>query len=204
MASDLRPIEQAPLEGRRLLGVLLAQRRQELGYTYWPAFAKARLPMTPSGNPNTRLLADIEKAYRDNFPEGRLRQLAQAYLVDYGSLVDVAHMKARALIPLPPAVSASLPVVSAHILPPAPMDDEARESSVRPYAVRLWDELLRLAARGVTDPPGVMLGLPPGDAKVWDGSAGAMSLADRAWLVADIQRRRDARTADSRRGTAGA
>lgn len=189
MASDLRPIEEAPLAGRRLLGTLLAQRRAELGYTHRPAFTRDRLPLTPSGNPNTRLLADIEEAYRDNFPESRLRQLAQAYLVTYESLTDVAHLRARALDPVPRAVPAPAP----RSLPPAPMDDPGRESAVRPYATVIWEHLLDLAGRGVTGPSGAQLGLSPDDAKVWDGSAGAMSLADRAWLVADIQRRRDAR-----------
>src|SRR6185437_12961122 len=106
MAASLMPIEDATAEGRELLGALLAQRRKELGYTHWPAFARDRLPLTPQGNPNTRLLADIEKAYRSRFPEPTLRQLAQAYRVDYQSVIDVAHLRARALTPLRPAAAA--------------------------------------------------------------------------------------------------
>src|SRR5258708_4933088 len=53
MASDPRPIEKAPPEARRLLGVLLAQRRAELRHTHWPAFPPDRPPLTHSGNPAT-------------------------------------------------------------------------------------------------------------------------------------------------------
>src|SRR6266704_2765483 len=76
MASGPPPIKDAPEDGRRILGELLPQRRIELGYARRPAFARDRLPLTPMGNPNTRMLADIEKAYRKRFPEPTLRQLA--------------------------------------------------------------------------------------------------------------------------------
>lgn len=198
MASGLRPIEKAPIEGRRLLGVLLQQRRTELGWTHRPAFTRERLPLTPSGNPNTRLAADIEEAYRDNFPESRLRQLARAYLVAYESLVDVAHLRARALAPAPPAASAAAPPARPRGLPAAPAG-QVREELVYPYAFPVWRRIVQGAAQGIMDPSGADL-FPAGsaDAKAWDGTAGTgMSLSDRAWLVADLQCRR-ARNADSR------
>ena len=194
MPSDPRPIEHAPIEGRRLLGELLQQRRAELGYTHRPRFTTDRLPPTPSGNPNTRLVADIEEAYRDNFPPGRLRQIAHAYLVTYESLVAVAHMKARALEPEPG------PEAAVDGLPPAPIDDSARESAVRPYADRIWRRLLDI--RGGDHTAGAQL-FPrsPADAKAWDGTYGRMDLGDRVWLVADLQHRDGNR---NRNGTAEA
>jgi hypothetical protein len=196
--------------------VLLGQRRTELGYTHLPAFARARLPLTPSGNPNTRLLADIEKAYRDNFPEVRLRQLAHAYLVAYESLVAVAHLRSRALVPVPPAGPAA-PVVPAE--PPGwmpPMTDPARTASARPYADRIWDRLRLLAIRGITDPDGTQVFLraaadprdydgigTPADAKAWDGTGERLDLPGRVWLIADMQRR-DAGRGGSGTGTARA
>lgn len=181
MTADLRPIEGAPVEGRRLLGILLAQRRIELGYTRRPAFCRDRLPLTPSGNPNTRLVADLEEAYRDNFPESRLRQLAAAYLVTYESLAGVAHQRAAALVPLPAAISdqvAQLP----------PMTDAARIAAGRPYADRINRRLRELAARGITDPSGVQLFGPGADARTWDGIGARMAVEDRVWLIADLQR----------------
>jgi hypothetical protein len=182
MASDPRPIEKAPPEGRRLLGVLLAQRRAELGYTHWPAFARDRLPLTDSGNPNTRLLADIEKAYRDNFPEPRLRQLARAYLVDYHSLVDVAHLRADALVPV-------LPAAGPDGWQP-PIADKARRDADAPYAAPILERLLELADAGIIDPTGAQVfGEDTIDAKAWDGTGARIrSPRDRAWFIAEIRR----------------
>ncbi len=193
-------VDSATAERWALLGRLFRARRLELGYGFRPAFAEARLPKTQDGNLMIRMVVTVENSERPGtYSPGRLEQFARAYDVTLESVHAVLRGDAGKLEPAPPAaVSPWRP------LPAAPMDDEGRESSVRPYAVRLWDGLLRLAGQGVTDPSGVMLGLSPADAKVWDGSAGAMSLADRAWLVADMQRRRAARTADSRSGTAGA
>jgi hypothetical protein len=176
----------APADAWRRLGELLETwRRVELGYRSRVRFAADRLPETPQGNANVRLVSDIENSYRpDTYPAGTLREIAEAYGVSYESMTAVLRGEAGELAAAAPH----------HQLPPAPMDDGARESAVRPYATRIWDALLRLAGQGVTSPSGAMLGLDPGDAKVWDGSAGAMSLADRAWLVADIQRRRDGRS----------
>jgi hypothetical protein len=178
----------APDARWKLLGDLLeAWRRTELGFRSRVQFAANRLQPTPLGNANVRLVSDIENSYRpDTYPAGTLREIAQAYGVAYESVTAVLRGEADELAAAAPP---------RHQLPPAPMDDGDRESAVRPYATRIWDALLRLAGQGIVSPTGAQLGLDPGDAKVWDGSAGAMSLADRAWLVADIQRRRDGRNA---------
>ncbi len=199
------PIEDAPEEGRVLLGALLAQRRKELGYTHWPAFARDRLPLTPMGNPNTRMLADIEKAYRKRFPEPTLRQLARAYLVNYRSLLDVAHLRRNTLIPVSPDDAPAEPPAE----PPGwapPVLGAAHPAAVRPYADRIWERLRQLALRGVADPDGGQV-FGPGtpDAKTWDGTgARGLDLPDRVWLVADLQRWGDARAAGSEATSAGA
>jgi hypothetical protein len=184
-----RPIEEAPPEGRKLLGVLLAQRRAELGYTHRPAFTRARLPLTPSGNPNTRLVADIEEAYRDNFPDPRLRQLARAYLVDYRSLLDVAHLRRNTLIPVSPdAAPAALPIPAG---PPGWLAaEEGRSEADRPYADRIRGRLDLLRLQGVTAPSGAQLfGEGTEDARIWDKYAEDWAPWDVAWFVADFQRR---------------
>lgn len=182
----------APGDAWCRLGELLeAWRRVELGYRSRVKFAADRLPATPQGNANVRLVSDIENNYRpDTYPAGTLREIAQAYGVTYESIGAVLRRETDHLDAATPAPSRDLPA--------APMDDEHRENAVRPYATVIWDALLRLAGQGIASPSGVQLGLQSGDAKVWDGSAGAMSLADRAWLVADIQRRRDSRAANGR------
>ena len=199
MASQLRPIEKAPIEGRRLLGALLAQRRAELGYTHWPAFARDRLPLTPSGNPNTRLLADLEKAYRDNFPEPRLRQLAQAYLVTYESLTDVAHLRARVLTPLSPA-AAPEPAAGT-----SPYTAPARTAADRPWFDEINERRIALAARGVTAPSGPqMFPDSPDDAKAWDGIGARLPVGDRVWFIADLRRAAARSGRDGHSGAAGA
>jgi hypothetical protein len=82
--------------------------------------------------------------------------------------------------------------------PSAPECELLREDAVRPYAIPIWEALLRLARQGADDPTGAQLGLSLEDAKVWDGSRGAMNESDRAWLVGDIQCRRIQRRNDTR------
>ena len=195
MAASLMPIEGAPAEGRELLGALLAQRRKELGYTHWPGFARDRLPLTPQGNPNTRLLADIEKAYRSRFPEPTLRHLAQAYQVDYQSVIDVAHLRARVLVPQRPAAPAG----------DLPFDDPVRGSSDRPYFDEINERRFALAARGILDPSGEQM-FPdcPDDARAWDGIGARLSLRDRVWFIADLRRRAATRHAGPEANSHGA
>jgi hypothetical protein len=183
-----RAVDTAAAERWALLGLRLRARRIELGYPVRKAFANARGLITDKGAPNVRMVSAMENNERPgSYAPGRLEQFARAYKVTAESVYALLDGKTDEL-------AAAVP----RVLPAAPMDDGAREAAVRPYATAIWDALLRLAARGVTDPSGAMLGLGPGDAKVFDGSADAMSQADRAWLVADIQRRRAARNPDSR------
>ena len=185
----VRTIRGAPLAGRRELGALLGQRRLELGYPHWPAFVRERLPPTPSGKPNTRMVADIERAYRDTFPEERLKQLAKAYLVTYESMVAVAHRRASALVPVSPAASAPPPLPGEPAGWLAPMADPARVAACRPYADRIWERLRDLALQGVADPDGARLfGAGSPDAKTWDGTGARLPLPDRVLLIADMQR----------------
>ena len=177
--SRKRHAVEAPHERWQLLGELAQARRQEMGYRHRPGFARDRLPLTEDGNPNVRLAADFEMAYRDTFPPGTLRDLARAYDVAWESVLAVLRGDADALAP-----------ARGPSLPPAPMADPAREAATRPYADPIWERLLSLAAAGVTDPPGARL-FPrsPADANAWDGTAGRMGTADRVWLVAELQRR---------------
>jgi hypothetical protein len=203
MASDTRPIEGAPRETRLLLGVLLAQRRTELGYTHVPAFVRARLPLTEKGNPNTRLAADIEKAYRDNFPEPRLRQLARAYLVDYDSLVAVAHGRAHALVPLSPAAPA-VPVAAPAGGWVPPVTDPDSEVAIRPYFDPVNEHRIALAARGITAPSGAqMFGEGTEDAMTWDGVGARLEIRDRVWLIAELRRNADRRASPPETGANG-
>jgi hypothetical protein len=205
-----RPIEGAPVHGRKLLGALLAQRRAELGYTHRPAFTRDRLPLTPSGNPNTRLAADIEEAYRDSFPEPRLRQLAKAYRVTYESLVAVAHMRAGDLIPSSPGDRApAIPPGWPSDHPPPdedtpPMTPE-RAASDRPWYKEINEQRVALAARGITAPSGAQM-FPdcPDDAKAWDGIGARLDIDARVWFIADLRRRAAGRDGSSGTGAAGA
>jgi len=206
MAKSMMPIEGAPAEGRELLGALLAQRRKELGYTHWPAFARDRLPLTPQGNPNTRLLADIEKAYRKRFPEPTLRQLAQAYRVDYQSVIDVAHLRASALVPQRPAA----PAGEVPPRPAAPGDAPpffpARSERDRPWFDEINERRFALAALGVIDPTGAqMFPADPEAARAWDSIAVyGIPVGDRVWIVADLRRRAAARNAGPEANSHGA
>lgn len=194
MASGRLPIEDAPDEGRELLGALLAQRRKELGYTHWPAFARDRLPPTPQGNPNTRLLADIEKAYRKRFPEPTLRHLAQAYQVDYRSVIAVAYLRSRTLVPLRSAAP--------DVTPPTTPE---RAAADRPWFDQINERRVVLAARGITDPSGAqMFPDSPDDAKAWDGVAYGMDIGDRVWLIAELRRRAATRNGNSGTNVTGA
>lgn len=190
-------IDTATRDRWKLLGRLFRIRRVELGYRYRPGFAEAALPRTPQGNLMIRALNAIENGERPGtYPPEALAQFARAYQVTEESVYAVLEGGADELTPAD--------VTPPSVLPPAPMDDEAREFAIRPYAALIWERLLDLAGRGVRDPSGAQLGLDAADAKVWDGSAGAMSRADRAWLVADLQRRRAARAASAGTGASSA
>lgn len=169
-----------------LLGELLQARRLELGYKHRPAFARERLPLTGDGNPNVRLVADIENNYRDSYPAGTLRQLARAYEIAYSSLAAVLRGETDALAPS----GAPAPAVTPDAGQMPPMSEPARIASARPYADRIHARLRHLAAQGITDPDGTQV-FPrsPADAKTWDGTAGRWDLDDQVWMIADMQRR---------------
>ena len=91
----------APEEAWRRLGERLQLRRGELGYRRRPAFCETR-------DINTRLVADIENAYRPNtFLPATLKQIAQAYEVTYDSITALLRGEADVLIPAEPAPEAT-------------------------------------------------------------------------------------------------
>jgi hypothetical protein len=118
----------APADAWKHLGELLeAHRRVELGYRSRGKFAAGRLPPTPSGNANVRLVSDIENSYRpDTYPAGTLRQIAGYYGVAYESMLAVLHGEADKLIPAEP-VPPSMP--SARPLPAATAGGHRRRSA---------------------------------------------------------------------------
>lgn len=205
MANRKRLGVHAPPGRWLLLGDLLQEwRRVRLGHVFRTTFARERLPLTADGNANTRRVDDLESNRRPNrWPEPTLKEMAAAYGVTYASMRAVLDGEADKLEPAAP--------VPAPGLPPAPAPSLLREDDARPYAAVLWNRLMRLAARGVPDPDGrhprdwdpddwdswnpsaEQLGLSGQDADTWNGSRGAMSLADRAWLTGDWHARRAAR-----------
>ena len=203
MAPDPQPIAKAPGDGLLLLGALLRKRRIELGYTHRPAFIRDRLPLTPKGNLNTRLVADIEKAYRKDFPDYTLEKLAGAYEVTYESMVAVAYLRARVLVPAPPAAPAAPAALPVTGEPPGWMASEKKRTAAnRPYADRIRGRLDLLRTQGVTAPTGAQLfGEDTADARDWDKYAGDWETRDVVWFIADIQRRNDGRDAGGNSGT---
>ena len=182
-----------------LLGRQLRARRIELGYPVRKAFATARGLITDKGTPNVRMINAMENNERPGtYAPGRLEQFARAYEVTAESVYALLDGKTDELEPArPPA-----PPPAAPAPPSAPPSALLREDADRPYFATIWDRLLDLADRGISDPSGAQLGLDPDDAKLWDGTRGAMSRGDRAWLVADIQRRRREAAAPGRANSA--
>jgi len=201
MAPDPQPIAKAPDDGLLLLGALLRKRRIELGYTHRPAFIRDRLPLTPKGNLNTRLVADIEKAYRKDFPDYTLEKLAAAYQVTYESVVAVAYLRARALEP-GPAAPGLLPAVIPAGPPGWLASDKKRSAADRSYADEIKGRLKLLRLQGVTAPEGEQIfGEGTDDARLWDKYAADWEPRDVVWFIADIQRRNAARAAGPNSGT---
>jgi hypothetical protein len=92
-------------------------------------------------------------------------------------------------------------VILAGSLPSAPMDNPARESATYPYAIPIWEQVVRLAAQGITDPAGSqMFPDSPHDAKAWDGIGSRLDIGDRVWLIADLRRRAAARNRQTSAG----
>ena len=192
-------VDTAARERWQLLGRLFRVRRVELGYRYRPAFAEARLPRTPQGNLMVRALNAIENGERPGtYAPGTLEMYARAYEVTVRSVYAVLRGDADELVPA--HATGPLPV-----LPPrAPESGLVREDADYPYFRSIWERLLELAGEGNSDPTGEQLGLSPEYADFFDSTRGAMSRSDRAWAVADVQRRREARSAGPEANAAGA
>jgi hypothetical protein len=173
----------APDDRWKLLGQLLAaQRRVGLGYRSKVQFAAEKVPWTPAGRPNVRMVAGIENNYRPGtYPAETLRELAAAYGVSYESVLAVLRGDADALGPPPTA----------------PMSGRDRQAADREYALAIFE---RLAGLG-PDPSGEQV-FPdsPGDAKIWDGIGARLEIRDRVWLIADLQRRAAGRNSRPRAG----
>jgi hypothetical protein len=176
MTADRRPVVRAPEAAWQRLGVLLQLRRADLGYRRRPAFTREH-------HINIRLVTDIENNYRPNtFLTPTLHDIARAYEVTYDSLIAVLAGKEDALEPAD-EVPVRLPPMSR----PRLAADFGR-------FIAIERRLRELAAQGVADPSGAQV-FPgsPDDAKAWDGIGARMDLDDRAWLIADLQRRADGR-----------
>lgn len=187
----------APADAWKHLGELLeAHRRVELGYRSRGKFAAGRLPPTPSGNANVRLVSDIENSYRpDTYPAGTLRQIAGYYGVAYESMLAVLHGEADKLIPAEP-VPPSMPSA-----PAAPGSDSRRTSQAIgednapaswPYAEDIWERLYDLAVDGNSDPTGAdLFGEGTDDARSWDDPRlrQLYLLRERVRYIADLRRR---------------
>jgi len=182
----------APEDRWKLLGELLLERRRvTLGHQFRTTFARARLPLTPDGNPNTRRVDDLESNRRANrWPPGTLKEMAAAYQVTYESMLAVLSGESDTLVPAGPALAppAALPVPGE---PPGWIaSEEGRTAADRPYADRIRGRVDLLRMQGVADPSGAQLfgeGTP--DARDWDKYAADWDIGDRIWFIADIQRR---------------
>ena len=195
-----RAVTGVPAERWGQLGrALQAWREDVLGYKARSRFAADRLPLTPDGNVNTKLIQELEMNYRPGtFTRWSLEDAAGAYRVTYESVLAFLHGEADTLVPVPAVPAAAGPAAPAGVpaLPPSPLGDPGREAADRPYALAIWDRFLSLPRR-VGDPSGAEL-FPgsPADARDWDKYTADWDIGDRVWFVADLQRRQ----ADSRNG----
>jgi hypothetical protein len=182
----------APEHRWKVLGELLEEwRRVEHGHRSRRAFAEARLPRTAEGNPNVRLVTDIENNLRPNhWPAGTLRELARAYQVTYNSIGAVLRGEADRLSPaeaaLPPATA--VPGTDSRRTPPVTGEDNS--AATWPHAETIWQRLHELADS--PDPTGAELfGEGTDDARTWDDPRlrQLLSIRERIWNIADLRRR---------------
>ncbi len=194
MAADRRPVVRAPEAAWRRLGELLQLRRAELGYKRRPAFTREH-------GINTRLVTDIENAYRPNtFLTPTLREIAQAYQVSYDSLIAVLLGHDDELIPVAPDRLTDGPDGWR-----PPIADRARRDADTPYAMEIMKRLVELAGGGFAEPSGKqMFGEGTDDAMAWDGIGRRMDVWDRVWFIADLRRRAAGRAGNSGTGATGA
>lgn len=190
-------IDTATPERWRLLGGRFRKRRVQLGYRHRPAFAAARLPRTAKGNLMIRALNAIENGERPGtYTEETMAMYAEAYEVTEESVYDFLEEKTDELEPV--RQPAPAPFAAPPAAPPAGL---LRETEDRPWFTSIWDRLLELADRGVSDPTGAQLGLAPQDAEFWDSNR-HLSRGDRAWALAVFQRLSAARATNGRANTA--
>jgi len=186
------------------LGLQLAGIRRDAGYTYQAAFAAERLPLTARGNPNVRLVRDIESAAPkriNHFTEGTLRLAARAWGVTYESVLAVLRGQADHLTPAapvtPPAPLTAVPRARPGEPPgyKPPLPEGTRIAADRPYADWIWDR------HGTGQIPRL---LPARLARLWgDLESEGMDLPDLVWLIADLWRRADDREQGSHAAAGG-
>jgi hypothetical protein len=171
--------------GRRAgLGKLLEARRGELGYESRPAFERAT-------GLNTRLAADVEKGYRDNFKPDTIGRIAAAYQVTSGSMMAVLRGDAAELVPAAPPRPPPAPPVPAGGVPSWMTEEEKRR--LQPWADEIWERLVR---HGQDASGAVLFGAGTQDAADWDAwkARGVWSLREMVAMAAEVRRRLDARS----------
>lgn len=197
-----------PARWAQLGKALQEWREDELGYQVRRHFAEDR-------HINLRLVQDLEKNYRPGtYTKWALQDAARAYEIAPAaargeiapSMLAVLHGEARTFVRAESTEDGREAAGPAgffpRTLPPSPFADPARTAAARPYALAIWERILDLPHR-VTDPSASHLGLSGDDAKVWNGN-GSLPLGDRAWALADVQRREAGRGRDSEGDVAGA
>jgi hypothetical protein len=188
-----RAVTGVPPERWAQLGKALQEWREDvLGYKARSRFAAERLPPTPDGNVNVRLIQDLEKNYRPGtYTKWALEDAEKAYEVTHESVLAFLRGEADALARASAAPAGSPAVIEVPALPPAPFDDPAREEADRPYAMAIWERFLELP-RSVTEPTGAqMFGEGTDDARTWDGIGTRLDLGPRVWLIAGVRRAAD-------------
>lgn len=170
---------------------LAAWRTIHLGCDTQTGFARERLPPTPQGNPNIRLVADIENNRRPGtYPQQKLELIAHSYGVTYKSVLAVLDGTADEL-------TAAAPVPAEDWHPPAA--EPGRADEVWPYFRPIADRLLSFARAGQPDPSGAQMFATEPDAETWDSDvARKLDPLDRAWLIAAMRRNAARRSTDRR------
>jgi hypothetical protein len=165
---------QDPHDRRVELGKLLEARRGELGYESRPAFEKGT-------GLNTRLAADVEKGYRDNFKPDTIGRIARAYQVTPASIARYLDGHGEGLenaVTLPPAARGELPAWMTE-------DEKYRLGH---FADEIW---MRLVARGENASGADLFGEGTPDARTWDAfrARRAWSLPEMVGMLADVHYR---------------
>lgn len=190
-SSRERAVTGVPDDRWTAFGAALAQRRENvLGYPTLAAMSQAR-------DINYRLIQELESnspARVNSYTVMTMRNVARAYRVTYASILDFLHGRRDDLDqPL------DTPALMAAEDDPGwtpPVADPGRQAANAPWFAAILERLHGLRDQGFDDPSGARLFDDPRDAEVWDGTRGRFSLMDRAYMIADMQRREAARRAD--------